>query len=91
MRMRLMTQLAVAVMAFLGFLSVADLAQAEEPVCHHALSLVGEPKYGADFKNFDWVNPDAPKGGTLRQWADGDIRHAEPVFQTRASRPSASA
>jgi microcin C transport system substrate-binding protein len=78
MRMRLMTQLAVAVMAFLGFLSVANLAQAEEPVCHHALSLVGEPKYGADFKNFDWVNPDAPKGGTLRQWADGTFDTLNP-------------
>ena len=78
MRMRLMTQLAVAVMALLGFLSIADLAQAEEPVCHHALSLVGEPKYGADFKNFDWVNPDAPKGGTLRQWADGTFDTLNP-------------
>ncbi|MCC6868821.1 MAG: ABC transporter substrate-binding protein [Burkholderiales bacterium] len=25
----------------------------------------GTPKYGKDFKAFDWVNPDAPKGGTL--------------------------
>jgi microcin C transport system substrate-binding protein len=31
----------------------------------HALALYGEPKFGADFKNFDYVNPDAPKGGTL--------------------------
>jgi len=33
---------------------------------HHALSLVGKPKFGADFKHFDWVRPDAPKGGSLR-------------------------
>lgn len=33
---------------------------------HHALSLVGQPKFGPDFKHFDWVNPAAPKGGTLR-------------------------
>jgi microcin C transport system substrate-binding protein len=26
----------------------------------------GEPKYGPDFTHFDYVNPDAPKGGTLR-------------------------
>lgn len=38
---------------------------------HHALSLVGEPRFGPDFKHFDWVNPDAPKGGTVRQWAMG--------------------
>ncbi len=40
---------------------------------HHALSLIGEPKFGPDFKNFDWVNPDAPKGGTVRQWAMGSF------------------
>ena len=27
----------------------------------------GEPKYGPDFSHFDYVNPDAPKGGMLRQ------------------------
>jgi microcin C transport system substrate-binding protein len=27
----------------------------------------GEPKYGPDFTHFDYVNPDAPKGGMLRQ------------------------
>ena len=33
----------------------------------HALTLYGEPpKYPADFSHFDYVNPDAPKGGTLR-------------------------
>lgn len=29
------------------------------------IALYGEPKYGADFKNFEYVNPDAPKGGTF--------------------------
>jgi microcin C transport system substrate-binding protein len=32
---------------------------------HHAMSLVAAPKYGPDFKHFDWVNPDAPKGGSV--------------------------
>lgn len=33
----------------------------------HAMTLYGEPaKYPADFSHFDYVNPDAPKGGTLR-------------------------
>lgn len=31
----------------------------------HGLSAFGELKYSADFKHFDWVNPDAPKGGRL--------------------------
>jgi len=32
---------------------------------HHALSLIGTPQYPPDFKHFDWVNPDAPKGGSV--------------------------
>lgn len=31
----------------------------------HALALHGEPQYGPDFTHFEYVNPDAPKGGTL--------------------------
>ncbi|RMX06052.1 ABC transporter substrate-binding protein [Corticibacter populi] len=31
----------------------------------HALALLGAPRYAADFSHFDYVNPDAPKGGTL--------------------------
>ena len=37
----------------------------------HGLSLFGELKYPAGFKHFDYVNPDAPKGGTVRQIALG--------------------
>lgn len=32
----------------------------------HAFAAYGAPKYGPDFTHFDYVNPDAPKGGTLR-------------------------
>ncbi|WP_151447335.1 extracellular solute-binding protein [Lacisediminimonas profundi] len=31
----------------------------------HAFALYGEPKYPAGFRNFDYVNPDAPRGGEL--------------------------
>jgi microcin C transport system substrate-binding protein len=31
-----------------------------------AISLAAPPKYEAGFKSFDWVNPDAPKGGRIR-------------------------
>ena len=40
----------------------------------HALTLYGEPpKYPTDFSHFDYVNPDAPKGGTLRLSAFGSF------------------
>jgi microcin C transport system substrate-binding protein len=32
----------------------------------HGLSVFGDLKYPSDFKHFDYVNPDAPKGGQIR-------------------------
>jgi microcin C transport system substrate-binding protein len=31
----------------------------------HGIDLYNQLKYGADFKNFDYVNPNAPKGGQI--------------------------
>jgi microcin C transport system substrate-binding protein len=42
-------------------------AWSQEKTFTHALSLFGDVKYPADFKHFDYVNPNAPKGGKLRQ------------------------
>ncbi|WP_050473411.1 extracellular solute-binding protein [Pannonibacter phragmitetus] len=39
---------------------------AEEPQWRHATALTGEPRYGADATHFNYVNPDAPKGGTVK-------------------------
>ena len=48
-----------------ALLMLAGAAQAEP---RHAITLYDEPpKYPADFKHFEYVNPDAPKGGILRQ------------------------
>ncbi len=51
--------------------AAADPASAQsgtgEPVWRHALSLFGDVKYPVDFKRFDYVNPDATKGGVARQ------------------------
>ena len=44
-------------------------AQAEGEKWKHALSLFGEIKYPADFRHYDYVNPNAPKGGVARQIA----------------------
>ncbi len=37
----------------------------------NGLSLFGDVKYPADFPHFDYVNPAAPKGGTVRQFTIG--------------------
>jgi microcin C transport system substrate-binding protein len=50
---------------------LAPAANAAESTTSHALSLFGDVKYPPDFKHFDYVNPDAPKGGTARFAAVG--------------------
>lgn len=53
-------------------------ALAEDKIFSHAANLYGEYKYPAGFKHFDYVNPNAPKGGTLRQWAAGSFDSLNP-------------
>ena len=50
----------------------AHVASASEGLTkHHALSLISAPKHGPEFTHFDWVEPNAPKGGRIRQWVMG--------------------
>jgi microcin C transport system substrate-binding protein len=53
-------------LARLPLIDAANAQTASEPGWRHALSLFGDVKYPADFKRFDYVNPDAPKGGVAR-------------------------
>ncbi len=46
----------------------ASAAVGEE---RHGLSIFGDLKYPPDFKHFDYVNPDAPKGGKVSQVGPG--------------------
>jgi microcin C transport system substrate-binding protein len=43
-------------------------------------SLTGESKYGQDFKRYDYVNPDAPKGGTLNSTVVGTFDSLNPFI-----------
>ena len=45
----------------------------------HGLSLFGDLKYPAGFKHFDYVNPNAPKGGIVRMAAVGTFDNFNPV------------
>ena len=62
--MRLLISLALA-------LSLALLAAHADTRVVHGSSLVGALKSPPDFKHFDYVNPDAPKGGEVRLGAFG--------------------
>lgn len=46
----------------------------------HGLAMHGEPKYGPDFRHFDYVNPGAPKGGTVRLDATGTFDSFNPFI-----------
>lgn len=48
-------------------------AQSDAGRRRHALAKLGAPKFGADFRSFDWVAPEAPKGGTLNLSATGSF------------------
>ena len=45
--------------------ALCPAAWAGEALEHHGISAFGDLKYPADFKYFDYVNPDAPKGGVF--------------------------
>ena len=49
----------------------ANMSGAVEIIESRAISMRGEPKYPASFTHFDYVNPDAPKGGTLTMYTIG--------------------
>jgi microcin C transport system substrate-binding protein len=55
------------------------LAQTE-PAWRHGTSEFGDLKYPAGFKQFEYVNAKAPKGGTVRQIALGTFDNFNPVI-----------
>ena len=57
--------------SFLAACLVFSPLAAQEAQWRHGAALLGEPKYEPGFKHFDYVNPDAPKGGLVRLGAQG--------------------
>ena len=57
--------------ALMGVKSLVPLARAKQEAWRHGISLFGQLKYPAQFVHFDYVNPQAPKIGAVRQGAFG--------------------
>jgi len=57
-------------------------AQAQDGEWRHATGLTGEPKYPAGFPHFDYVNPQAPKGGLVRFGTQGGFDSFNPILDT---------
>lgn len=57
---------------------LAAQTRAEETITAAAISTLGNLKYGPDFAHLDYVNPDAPKGGEISEWAPGGFDNFNP-------------
>ncbi|WP_136443096.1 extracellular solute-binding protein [Pacificoceanicola onchidii] len=59
----------------------ATFASAEgDTIEAHGVSTFGNLKYDADYTHFDYVNPDAPKGGEFSTWAFGTFDSLTPYI-----------
>lgn len=55
-------------------------AFAADVQARHGIAMHGEPKYGPDAKHFDYVDPNAPKGGAVRTHALGSFDNFNPYI-----------
>lgn len=75
----------------LGLIGAATPSWGEEALAPmHGIAMHGQPKYAAGFDHFDYVNPEAPKGGTLRLGVVGTFDSLHP-FIVRGTVPTGPA
>ncbi len=75
----MMLKLSAALLAGL-ILASPVLARADAGETVSGLAMYGAPKYGPGFTHFDYVNPNAPKGGTVRLAALGTYDSFNPFI-----------
>jgi len=61
-----------------SLLVLVGQARAQDTITAHALSKFGDVRYAPDFTHLDYVNPDAPRGGTYSTWAYGSFDSLNP-------------
>ena len=73
-----MRQIKAGLVAVLVFGAGAAWSQDAKVITAHGISTFGTLKYPADFKHLDYVNPEAPKGGEISEWAPGTFDSVNP-------------
>ncbi|MES0065270.1 extracellular solute-binding protein [Mesorhizobium sp. M0074] len=73
----------IATMLFVGLSLQPGLSEPK-----HALAMQGEPALPSDYKHFNYVNPDAPKGGSITYCVVGSFANLNP-FILRSLRTTA--
>ena len=68
------------VVAFMALSALTLPVKAQEQNFQIGTSSIGELKYKPGFKRFDYVNPDAPKGGTLNLSTTGTFDTFNPLL-----------
>ena len=71
-------------------LFVTASISAAEPMYEHGISFFHELKYPADFTHFDYINPDAPKGGVLVQSTQNDFNTLTLITDQLVAAPGVS-
>jgi microcin C transport system substrate-binding protein len=70
---------------------VPSYLRAENITVSHGFNFFGELKYAADFDHLDYVNPNAPKGGSISIWAPGTFDSMNPYSRKGRAGALASA
>lgn len=82
-------RIAILGVSVLWLMAGAAALKAEEVIESHGYSFFGDLTYPADFEHFDYVNPDAPKGGEISVSAPGTFDSMNPYSRKgRAGRYS---
>ncbi|MER8527192.1 extracellular solute-binding protein [Mesorhizobium sp. M1272] len=81
-----MGRVVVWLIAAILFVGLSLQPALSEPV--HALAMQGEPALPSDYEHFNYVNPDAPKGGSITSCVVGSFDNLNP-FILRSLRTTA--
>ena len=65
----------------------ASFCNAESLKFDHGISMLHELKYDADFKHFDYIYPDAPKGGSIKFSTSANVRNFAGEFDNNNDGP----
>lgn len=76
----MMTRLGPAFIFLLCLCLCMPVSAADHAV--HAIAMHGAPRYPANFRHLDYVNPDAPKGGMIRRAEVGTFDNLNPFLIT---------
>ncbi|MFS8115587.1 extracellular solute-binding protein [Rhizobium jaguaris] len=68
------------VVSLFCLLALPAPSHADEPQFRIGTAILGDLKYQPGFKHFDYVNPDAPKGGELKLSSNGTFDTLNPIL-----------